>query len=260
MNQDDLTTLKNWFDAYCASFSTPVPEDQLNITIKRDHTREVCENAVRIARDLGLDQEGVLLAEAIALFHDVGRFPQYRRYKTYNDSRSTNHAALGAKVLLENNVLRALPKHEQDLIVRSVTLHNVYALPEQVEADLLLHVKLVRDADKLDIWRVFLEYYSRNHEERQATAVALGLPDSPEYSSEVLACLLRGTMIKMSELRTLNDFKLLQVSWIYDLNFACSLRLVRERDILNKMAKNLPDSRDVRRAVDKVRTYLDEKR
>ena len=33
-------------------------------------------------------------------------------------------------------------------------------------------------------------------------------------------------------LTTLNDFKLLQLAWLYDLNFACSLRMVVERDYI----------------------------
>jgi putative nucleotidyltransferase with HDIG domain len=76
--------------------------------------------------------EDTLLAEAIGLFHDVGRFRQYETYKTFDDSISVNHATLGAKVLLENNVLQRLPKQEQDLILRGVTLHNVFSLPEKL--------------------------------------------------------------------------------------------------------------------------------
>ena len=49
MTTDDLQSLKTWFQNYVHSFSLPVQEDQRNIAIKRDHTLQVCLNAVRIA-------------------------------------------------------------------------------------------------------------------------------------------------------------------------------------------------------------------
>ncbi len=162
MNANTSQSLKTWFLNYADSFSLPDQEDQRNIDIKQEHTHQVCLNAVRIAEDLGLDQQETRLAETIALFHDVGRFSQYQQYKTFDDSISVNHAVLGAKLLVENNVLRDLPKHDQDIIVRSVTLHNVFALPEGLDERSLLFARLIRDADKLDILRVVIEYFGQN--------------------------------------------------------------------------------------------------
>jgi len=255
MDRNELTSLKQWFAEYCASFSTPVREDQKNFVVKRDHTREVCLNAVRIATDLKLSEHDVLLAEAAGLFHDVGRFPQYQQYRTFDDSISVNHAALGVKVLLEKNVFRGLPKPEQDLIVRSVSLHNVFFLPELLDKRTLLFARLVRDADKLDILRVVIEYFGQAAGNR-AEAVALGLPDSPGYSPEVLACLARGEMARKSDLTTLNDFKLLQLAWLYDLNFASSLRMVLERQYIDKLAEMLPGTDEIKQAVELVRAYV----
>ena len=179
MDKNELIVLKRWFADYCTSFSLPTEVDQRNIAIKQEHTHQVCLNAVRIAENLGLDQQKNRLAEAIALCHDVGRFPQYEQYRTFDDSISVNHAVLGTRVLLEHNVLGSLPKHDRDLIVRSVTLHNVFTLPEGLDEQSLLFARLIRDADKLDILRVVIEYFEQDKESR-AEAVALGLPDEPE--------------------------------------------------------------------------------
>jgi hypothetical protein len=258
MNLEELTSLKNWFTGYCASFSTPVQEDQRNISVKRDHTHQVCLNILRIGRDLKLNSESLLLAEAIALCHDVGRFPQYQLYKTFDDGISVNHAALGAKVLRERRVLQGLPKPDQDLIVHAVTLHNVFFLPGDLDERTLLFTRLVRDADKLDIWRVFIEYYGQDRDGR-ATAVALGLPDTPEYSPKVLSCLQRGEIATKSDLKTLNDFKLLQLTWLYDINFAGSLQMVLERGYIDRIADVLPDNDEIRQVVDYARAFVDEK-
>lgn len=256
MNPNELILLKDWFADYCALFSLPTEADQLNISIKQEHTHQVCLNAVLIAEHLGLDQQEARLAEAIALFHDVGRFPQYRQYKTFDDSISVNHAVLGAKLLLENNVLRDLPKHDQDIIVRSVTLHNVFSLPEGLDERSLLFARLIRDADKLDILRVVIEYLGQDKGSR-AEAVALGLPDVPGgYSREVLACLVRGEMARKDALTTLNDFKLLQLAWLYDLNFTCSLGMVEERGYIRKFSGLLPQNGEIAGAIGIVRKYV----
>jgi HD domain len=255
MNQKDLILLKDWFAKYCVHFSTHVVEDERNFAIKKDHTYHVCLNALRIGRSLQLNNQDMLLAEAIALCHDVGRFLQYQQYKTFDDDISANHAVLGAKVLLEQDVLRGLPEQEQNLIVHAVTLHNVFALPDSLDQRTRLFVHIVRDADKLDIWRVLIEYYEQDVESR-ATAVTLGLPDAPDYSPTVLACLHQGRMAFKSELKTLNDFKLLQLTWLYDLNFTRSLKMVEERRYIDKMAAVLPENVEIREAIDRVRKFV----
>jgi hypothetical protein len=257
MDHNELILLKDWFADYCASFSLPTEVDQRNIIVKQEHTHQVCLNAVRIAEELGLIAPEARLSEAIALFHDVGRFPQYQQHKTFDDSISVNHAVLGTKVLLENNVLGGLPKPEQEIIVRSVALHNVFTLPEGLDERSLLFARLIRDADKLDILRVVIEYFEQDEGSR-AEAVALGLPDVPEgYSPEVLACLVRGEMARKDTLTTLNDFKLLQLAWLYDLNFTCSLRMVEERDYIRKLEEMLPRTGEISGAIGIVRRHVD---
>jgi hypothetical protein len=258
MERDDLNALKTWFSEYCDTFATSRDEDQKNYDVKRKHTDDVCSNMLLIAQDLELDDPRTMIAEAVALFHDIGRFPQYQQYKTFQDSISVNHAALGAKVLIETAALGILPKEEQDLITRAVTLHNVLAVPKELDRDLLRLVKMIRDADKLDIWRVFLEYCAQPKSD-QATAVGLGLPDTPEYSPEILTNLHQRKLVLLSSLKTLTDFKLLQLAWIFDLNFPASLRIVAQRQYIDRFALTLPKTGDIADAVDAVREYLNEK-
>ena len=255
MNADALQSLKTWFQNYVHSCSLSVQEDQRNIAIKREHTHQVCLNAVRIAEELRLDQQEIRLAEAVALFHDVGRFSQYQQYKTFDDSISVNHAVLGAKLLVGHDVLQDLPKHDQDIIVRSVTLHNVFSLPNGLDEKSLLFARLVRDADKLDILRVVIEYFRQDEGDR-AEAVALGLPDLPGYSQAVLACLARGELARKDALTNQNDFKLLQLAWLYDLNFTCSLRMVEERGYIRMLAEMLPRNEEIACAIGIVSKYV----
>lgn len=245
MTENDLIFFKDWFSDYCASFHTADSKDQKNISLKEDHTFNVCRNIVEIAKELSLDINGAMVAETIALFHDIGRFPQYAQYRTFNDSISVNHGVLGAQTLIDEKVLKNLPVHERELIIQAVRFHNAFLIPGRLKKDIVFFIKLIRDADKLDIWRVFIEYYETPEDER-ASAAGLGLPDTEDYSEEVISCIKRRTMASLSSVRTLNDFKLMQLSWIYDLNFKASLRMLSERNYIGSIISSLPQSEAVK--------------
>ncbi|WP_298434426.1 HD domain-containing protein [Geobacter sp.] len=255
MDDACLTDLRRWFFDYCPTFYTGNEEDNRNIRLKEEHTARVCTAMELLADSLALSAADRRLAAAVALFHDVGRFEQYRRYRTFKDSASINHAALGARVLAEEGVLAGLPEEERRLIASSVGLHNVFRVPAGLGERHRLFLRLIRDADKLDIWRVFIEFYDQPAGER-ASAVSLGFPDVPECTPAVVATLLRGEMIDLATLRTLNDFKLLQLSWVFDLNFPRSRELVRELGYVERLVDTLPRSADVDRAVEVVRNAL----
>ena len=254
MNRQNLALLQEWFAGFAGSFHALDGEEQRNIALKEKHTGKVCANIGRIAAEERLDADRVVLAEAVALFHDLGRFPQYRRYKTFNDGMSVNHAHLGARILADGGILDKLPRNEQDIIITGVRFHNCLTIPAGLEPEPALFLKLVRDADKLDIWRVFLDFY-RLPERERASAVSLGFPDSPEWSPQTLAAVSRGEIARLAEVKSLTDFKLLQLSWVYDLNFPAAFRMLLERDFINGLARVLPDHGEIRRALAAVREF-----
>lgn len=114
---------------------------------------------------------------------------------------------------------------------------------------------MIRDADKLDIWRIFATYYEKDPSERESFA-GLGLPDIPEYSAHVLACLAEKRLSRLSDLRTLNDFGILQLTWVYDLNYPISVRLASERGHIERIISFLPQTKDVSDAVYSLREYM----
>jgi hypothetical protein len=255
MKHDDLIFFKQWFADYCKSFYTDNTEDQKNISLKEEHTFNVCGNMVGITGGLLLDEEKKLLAETIALFHDIGRFPQYARFKTFRDSDSVNHGVLGAEILQEKNILQPLPAHEQTIIVEAVKFHNAFSVPKNEKEEVIFFIRLIRDADKLDIWRVFLEYYESPAGSR-ASAVGLGLPDVPEYTKELLPVINKKEIIRLVDLKTLNDFKLLQLSWIFDLNFRPSFQLLKERNYIERITVHLPQTEEMKDIVAFLLEYV----
>ena len=257
MKQSDLSHFRGWFSDYTRSFYSVVREEQKNIDLKVRHTSEVCALTVQIAAGLSLDENKGLIAEAAALFHDLGRFPQYAKYKTFRDSISVNHGKLGAEVLIQEKVLRNLPENEQSITINTVKFHNAIAIPDLKEGDEMLILKMIRDADKLDIWRIFLGFCETGPSDKKASETGLGLPDMPGYSDEVLASIFNKQTASLKSLRSLNDFKIMLMSWVYDLNFGPSVKLLVERDYLNKLASLLPETGDIRKATALLAQYLD---
>jgi hypothetical protein len=246
MTSDDLKYFKEWFSGYCKTFYSSNAEDQKNILLKEVHTFNVCRNMLDLAEDLSLNDNKKLLAETVALFHDIGRFPQYARYKTFKDSISVNHGLLGAETLIREKILHKLPEDEQGIVIEAVKFHNAFSVPKKENEDMLFFIRMVRDADKLDIWRVFLEYYE-SPTESKASAVGLGLPDLPEYSIDVLSYIYKKEIVSLGTIKTLNDFKLLQLSWIFDLNYKPAFRLLSDRDYIGRIIAKLPSTEEIQR-------------
>jgi hypothetical protein len=237
--QSVLPGLKSWFEDYVHEFSSDDPTFQENIDLKIGHTRRVCEAILDIGGSLDLSDEDLCLAEVSALLHDIGRFQQYRKYRTFSDYRSEDHAALGVKVIKDNRILDGLDPDKTWIILRVIAYHNRFSLPAEEEERCLFFLKLLRDADKVDIWRVVTDYYRNSGNKRNQT-IELDLPDTGRISEPVYKALMNGELVQMADLKVLNDFKLLQIGWIYDINFRRTFQIIQERGYLEKIRDALP--------------------
>jgi hypothetical protein len=195
------------------------------------------------------------LAEITALFHDIGRFEQIRCYGTFSDLKSEDHALLGIKVLRQNHVLDDMDDETTKLILSAIEYHNRLVLPERETEQCLFFIKLLRDADKLDILRVVTDNY-RNHKESRNETVNLDLPDTPEISDNIYEDLMNERMAKMIHMKTLNDFKLIQIGWIYDINFPRTFELINERQYFQIIFDVLPESDKTSMIYSKIQNYI----
>ena len=259
MNSEDFKRLIKWFKVYVSGYLTENPDDNHAIRLKEEHTYRVCGNIILLSKKLDLPPEDILLTKTMALLHDLGRFKQYRRYGTFNDRASLNHAELGVAEIAAHRVLSACRQAEIRLITSAIVHHNAAALPEDRDERTYFFMRLLWDADKLDIWRVFCDYY-RQRRLRPGKApnktIELGLPDQPACSPAVLAALHAGCYARMEDLRTLNDFKLLQISWVYDLNFQPSFRALQKRGYIEQIVATLPATEEVTAPVKQTQAFI----
>lgn len=256
MEKSQLDDLVAWFDRYVEPFLATDDEGIKNIRLKIEHTRKVCEAMALLSDGEQLSENEARIAAAVALLHDVGRFPQYRRWRTFRDGDSDNHARLAIDVIREENILAGINPSEQLLIEEAVRFHNLLEPPARIQSPTRRYIDLIRDADKLDIWRVFVELLALPPEER-ASAATLGLPDLPgTVSGECIAALNAGAIVPLDTVACFNDFKLLQISWVYDLTYATSRRILRELGYIPALAATLPERSDIREAVAKALAML----
>lgn len=245
------------FHAFVEPYMCMEPEHAARIKLKYDHTLRVLENARRIVEDddpLPDRRECVLTA---ALFHDIGRFPQYERYHTFHDPGSLNHAHLGARTLQRHDLLRDYSYADRRFIKAAVILHNRKLLPPAIPQHIRAAVNVVRDADKLDILKVMLDTFAAEGEDDPV--VVLHVKPHPEkYSRVVLDKAMQGIMGDYREMVWVNDFKILMLSWAYDLNFPSSRKVYLERGLLDGILAALPDVPEIRSLGRRVREYLEQ--
>ncbi len=230
---------EEWFRQFTAGFLQGSAFDVGNVQLKIDHSLRVLELAQRLTAALALPPELTALAHLAALFHDIGRFPQYARYHTFHDQKSVNHGLQGVLTLKKHRVLAALPAAAQKLVLAAVGLHNRRVLPMGLAPVARSLTGIVRDADKLDIFAVMLTHFAP--EAPPNKVVNLGLKVHPDnYTPAILAAVQQRQMVNYQDMVWVNDFKLLLCSWLYHLNFRRSREIVQERGYLERLFAYLP--------------------
>ena len=99
------------------------------------------------------------------------------------------------------------------------------------------------------------QYYSDGHERPNHTFEP-ELADRPEVTEEVYQSLIRGNIVDIDHLRTLTDFRLLRLGWIYDLNFKPAIREVLRRRYLDKIRETLPETLEIEKIFRVVNDYI----
>ena len=258
MDSRHLFFCHQWFEDYTSRFHCPDAEIEKNIILKLAHSYRVCQNITMIAESLGMKEEDVVLAQALALLHDVGRFEQMRGFGSFDDRKNFDHAMLGLKAINRSGVLGSLPKRERNLIRKSIWHHNKYQIPVTEKADVTLFSKLIRDADKLDILGIVALHFEKR-DSHPNPALDFGLTHGLELTEEVVSDILQGKMVRIATLKTLGDLRLMYSSWIFDINFPFTLACIKERGYLERLLADLSMQPDIIPVRGFLQAYLEKR-
>ena len=193
------------------------------INLKIEHTLRVKDLCKEIAKSLNLSEEDIILVKMCGLLHDIGRFEQWKRYKTYADLKSIDHGVLGEEILKEKNLINKFTKENHDTIYHAVKYHNKYRIPNTLNEKNKLFLNITRDADKIDIMNVFI---IENLNVKTNNTVMTDM---------VFNKLLNREIIKLKERKTKADALAVRIGFIFDINYKRTLEIIKERNYFNKM-------------------------
>lgn len=221
-------TLKRRYEAYVDTYRIDGVLPPMMV-LKRAHTAQVVANARLIAAGEAFDARVARVCEAAALLHDTGRYEQLRRYDTFRDSDSVDHAVFSHDIVVEKGWLDACEPEARSAILDAVLFHNRRDLPDGLDPLTWTAAQTVRDADKLDIFRV-LEHQIETTDWRTDCKAFWNLPTTARPNPAVVDAIRARRPVDYQNIRSLADFVLIQVGWMsYGLAYGTSRRLCAER-------------------------------
>lgn len=254
-----LTRMHEWMAHYMKSFYSDDAEVQRGILIKERHTGYVTANCIELAKFLNLSTHDTELAEIIGLFHDVGRFRQYSIYKTFNDADSEDHADLALKVIDELEFFTELAAQDFEVVKFAIANHNKKTIAPTDDDRKLLFAKIIRDADKLDIYRVLEPFLAQAAADKMPNFIKAKGNLVADISPDFVENFVTGKQADYRKIRTNGDRKIVRLMWLYDINFSWTMRKIVERGYIEKIVDNLPMDERVAEGVRRLRQHVDKK-
>ena len=234
----DFELAEKSFQEYLKNYDT----NDGSIALKIKHTYEVVKKSEYIANGLGLDKENIELAKIIALLHDIGRFEQIKEFGEFNDKK-IEHAEFGVKVLFDNGLIRKFIDEDKydNIIYKAIYNHNKYKIEENLNEKELLQCKIIRDADKLDNFRVkekdkLENIFPKIYNEKTINYETI--------SEKVYEEFMQHKCIKLEDRKTIIDYWICVIAFIFDLNFDISLQYVKENNYIDILVNRIEYKND----------------
>ncbi len=230
-------------------------QDTAGFELKVVHTYHVVDNARTIATMLHLSDEDRELAELIALLHDIGRFEEITYFKRF-DSAKFDHAAWGVKMLFEDGMIRNFIEDDSydEIIKIAIDNHSRLKIKHGMDDITLLNAKIIRDADKLDNFRV--------KKEENIEAIFPGIVKTlEEFKDSLLSDVVYEKVkeercVNIRDRKTPLDYWVCVLAFTFDLNFKESLEIVYKNDYINclidRFSFNDKDTQDRMECVRKI--------
>jgi HD superfamily phosphohydrolase YqeK len=232
------------FDEFVMSYDMNVDM----IGYKYNHSYRTVHQAEEIARSLNLSEEDKELASFIALTHDVARFRQWTDFQTFDDHNSFDHGDEGVKILFDEGEIEKYNVSEEDysIIKNAIKFHNKLLLDETGLSEReILHSKIIRDADKIDIIYSF------------STQRLLEIEsDDSEISDKVIESIKKHELINKVDVVTKNDRIIMELGLVYDLNFDYSIRKIYEENYLGKMVDSFSNKELFMPYLNEINEYM----
>lgn len=236
----------DFFNKYTSNYDLDNPR----LKYKYFHSIRVMDNMIMLAKNMNLPYKDIELAKYIGLFHDIGRFEQYKRYESFND-HNLDHGDYASNYLKENNILAKydIDKTDYEVVYKAIKNHNKFKIENNLSKRELLFSKMIRDADKLDIL-----YALSNKDIKESIR-----EDDGPVSALVADYFFNEEIIKNHPDSSKNEQLVTVFGFIYDINFGLSLDIIKTNDYYNKIYNRLKNKELFKPFIDKINEYINER-
>jgi len=235
--------LEEQFNNYVSNYDM----NDKDIKLKYDHSFRVMKLQEKYAKELGFSKEDIEIAKIIGLLHDFGRFEQLRVYHTYDDFNSIDHADYSVEQLFDKNEIDKfkINKEWYPIIKYAIKNHNKKDLEPCTDERTLMHARLIRDVDKLDIIFLFTEY----DDYKELTG------DEP-ISEVVMESIRNHHQVSKKDRKNRNDHIVTKMAFVFDVNSDIVLKKIK--GYYKKYYKKL-NNKIFEEAYNIVMKYIDER-
>jgi HD superfamily phosphohydrolase YqeK len=225
----DRKRVLSQFAAYTRDYDPGDPK----IALKIAHTYRVADYCEKIAGSIGLSEDEIDFSWLSGMLHDIGRFEQVRRYHTFIDSKSVDHAEFGADLLFVDPGMIGRftdDRSTDELLSTVIRQHNKFRIKESVTGKDFELCNILRDADKIDIFRVTTEtpledIYNISSEELLAS----------EVTEPVMEQLREHHAVLRSVMKTPADHVIGHIALVFELVYPISRKIVREQGYVDQI-------------------------
>ena len=251
----DIKKVHDWFGNYVNSFASDGKLPNIS-EVKRVHSYKVESFGRKLVTEMNWDNDPALLGTAASLLHDTGRFSQFRDYGTLYDAFSVDHGERGCEELMRFFPKELADEEGYNAITESVRWHNKKKLPEDLDDRYLPFCKLVRDADKIDVLCLVQDHIARGKIEELLPRHKINAP----LSESVLKEVEENGLISYKNASSLADFLLMQITWLLDINYAASMKMLDELVVVEGIIEQLPLNRTALKVLEKLLDRVDKYR
>ena len=280
--------IKKTFQEYTDRYDSTNPK----IKLKIDHTYRVANLCEQIAQSLELSAAEVDLAWLSGMLHDVGRFEQLRRYNTFSDAQSIDHARFAVELLYDEGLIvdyvpeisttelvadartwrsmgganESPTAQSEDMplsdILQTLRIaigeHSAYRIQKVLDERTRMFCQILRDADKIDIFRVICdtpmeEVYGFQTKDILRSAI----------TPEVMQAFYEHHAVLRKLKKCPADYIVAHGSLTFELVYPESLRIAKEQGYLKQMMSFQSENPDTAEIFEDLRKdlngYLEER-
>ena len=244
-------------DEFC-KYTNAYDSKDPKIKLKIDHTYRVATLCEKIAKSIGMNSKDCDFAWTIGMLHDIGRFEQIKRFGTFNDSLSVDHANFGADLLFSDGLINSFFKDYKEkqveykrklfILEKAIRNHSAYVIDDGLDEETTIFSNIIRDADKIDILRVNIDtpledIYNVTTEELK----------NSEVSDSVMKNFDEHRAILRSNKHTAIDNLVGHIALTFELVFPISFDIVLEQGYLQQMLEFKSDNPTTRQQFEYIK-------